>query len=164
MICDKCKKNTAVYHERIIHNGIISELYLCKQCKSDSGIQQNALGVIKNIISAFGDMPINDARAAVGRTAVKCPKCGCTSGEYLDTGFVGCPNCYNVFAPMISVAVKRLQKATKHIGKAPDKKSAAEVEIAKLMRLREDAVTAEDFMLAQELTNKINELKGGQKQ
>lgn len=158
MLCNKCKKNPAVYHERIMHNGVFSEIYLCRECKSESGLEFPAFGMFKSLLSTFGDMP---AAAAQKKTLLKCPTCGCTSGDYLDTGFVGCADCYNVFAPMMDIAVKRLQKDAKHVGKTPVKMSETEVKITKLLKERDDAVKAEDFALAQELTDRIYGLKGG---
>lgn len=165
MLCNRCKKNPAVYHERIIHNGISADIYLCQECKKTGSFENQALGMFKSFLSAFGDIAEKRTDTNENKKPVlKCPECGCTSGDYLDTGFVGCSHCYETFAPMIEIAVKRLQKDDKHIGKTPVKMTDEEVEITKLLKEREDAVKTEDFMLAQDLTDRINELKGGPKQ
>lgn len=42
----------------------------------------------------------------------KCPKCGTTVQEILETGFVGCEQCYKM--PAISQAVDKMFGGKKH--------------------------------------------------
>ena len=46
-----------------------------------------------------------------------CPKCFCTLQEFLETGFLGCENCYRVFKEQIDEYIKDCQPANIHTGK-----------------------------------------------
>lgn len=42
----------------------------------------------------------------------KCPKCGTTADEILETGFVGCEKCYEL--PEIKKAIEKMYGGRKH--------------------------------------------------
>ena len=45
----------------------------------------------------------------------RCPKCGTTANEILETGFVGCEKCYEM--PSIKKAVDKMYGRKKHKAK-----------------------------------------------
>ena len=118
-ICDNCGIRRAIYREKSIQYNISSEVFLCGECKNAFGSDKKSFSVTASIFSSFGEAPASELNASKRQEITKCPKCGCTSGEYLDAGYVGCSYCYTVFSPMISVAVTRLQRGVKHVGKRP---------------------------------------------
>ncbi len=63
----------------------------------------------------------------------------------MDTGFVGCPKCYEVFEPLISGMVKKLQQADRHVGKNPFGAADIEPDEARLKAELQAAIDRRDF-------------------
>ena len=42
-----------------------------------------------------------------------------TYGEFVNNSTFGCPDCYDVFGPLISDTIKRIQGSDHHVGKKP---------------------------------------------
>lgn len=98
MNCSNCGKEGA---ERLVRKGE-EELYLCKEC-------------YERLLAA----------AACGADAdelffePRCPECGCTYGDYMKSGLLGCPECYRVFGGELMPEILRIQGKTVHTGKQP---------------------------------------------
>lgn len=159
-LCDECGKNAAVYYTQTVKNGVASERYLCEECKKKHGFIKSDLPDFGTILAAFG----NPFHGIVGKQPVAkvCPTCGYSSGEYLDTGFLGCPDCYKAFEGIVNSSLVKLQKDVKHTGKSPKEfYSPEEAKYNDLLRQREEAVAKEDFMLAAKINEQMLKLKGG---
>ena len=93
---------------------------------------------------------------------VKCP-CGWDTVKFKETGRLGCPECYNTFAPLLHDALKSMHKGTFHLGKQPGNpvgtSSAAAAKILSYQKELELAVQKEDYEKAAELRDIINDLK-----
>ncbi len=158
-LCDECGKNPAVYYMQTIKNGVSSERYLCEECKKKHGFIKPALTGFAPLFAAFGD-----ALSGIDSGSAVCPKCGYTSSQYLETGFLGCPDCYKAFADIVRPTLLKFQKDVKHTGKSPKElQSTAEGKYNELLRRREEAVAKEDFLLAAKINEEMIKLKGGAK-
>ncbi len=73
-------------------------------------INGSPMGLLSNLNNMF---------AEPSTRALICPTCKTTSEEFMKTGFVGCPRCYEVFEPLIVQTVKKLQQSDRHVGKTP---------------------------------------------
>lgn len=126
MKCTKCGVREAVGSAIMLHNDKTEKMYLCSECakKYSPNIGWGGFGMLNKLIndshmgllSDFGGM--FEVPVAHMHTLV-CPDCKTTSEDFEKTGFVGCPRCYKVFEPLIVKAVKKLQRADRHVGKIP---------------------------------------------
>ena len=99
-------------------------------------------------------------------TAVKeekrCPVCAHTYSDFRRTGKIGCGECYIVFRPQISAALRQVQPSAGHIGKIPSK-SGSELkrkrEYEDLKRRLAAAVKDEDYETAAKLHKRIREME-----
>lgn len=157
-MCDKCGKKPAVYYMKNVINGVATESYLCGDCKQKYGFTKANFPDFGNLFAAFA----NPFTGLESPRAATCPTCGCTSGEYLESGFLGCPDCYNAFADIIMPSIGKVQKDTRHVGKSPKEfYSPEEAKYNELMREREQAVASEDFKRAAQINEQMKKLKGG---
>ena len=121
----------------------------------------------------------NDVDSDDPANKVHCPKCGMSYAEFIENSVFGCPDCYDVFGPLISDTIRKIQGSDRHTGKKPliygnydnsfahlgdaDDDSGMEIskEIDVLQKRLKEAVLLEDFDLAANLRDQISELKKG---
>ena len=92
-----------------------------------------------------------------------CSKCGNSLNDFLETGKLGCANCYKVFESEIRTNLLQIQGAISHAGKVSLKhtsKIKTKEMIAMLEKEKEKAAEEENYILAEDLKNKIEKLKG----
>lgn len=162
MLCDMCKKNEAVFHTKVIRNGIVKERHLCEQCskkyREEDGFSQG-IDPVGDLFSSLSGLMFGGGKTV--RHTV-CKMCGTTSDEFLRTGYVGCPECYKAFENEVMPAIKRTQHDVRHVGKIPgggSSDAAIRSEIEKLRIKQRRAAEAEDYEQAGELRDRINALK-----
>ena len=91
-----------------------------------------------------------------------CDNCNTSLTDILSTGVVGCFNCYMVFKEEIRNCLLQKQGCFNHIGKVATKrysKQKMEDKIKDLERQKQEAVNAEDFIVAESLKNQIEKLR-----
>ena len=163
-MCDECGIRPAVYYETNIINGVMTERYLCEECKKKHAFVKTEIPDIFDSFLAALSNPFGNYKSVPRVENSACPTCGCTAESYLKTGFLGCPDCYKAFEQLITSSVAKLQKDVKHTGKSPDKSySPEEAKYNELLRRREEAVASEDFQLAAKINDEMKKLKGGAK-
>lgn len=92
-----------------------------------------------------------------------CDKCGTSLSEFLRTGVVGCSVCYKTFEEEIRVQILQKHGTINHVGKVSLKhtsKLKTKELIAELEAQKEKAAEEENYILAEDLKNKIEKLKG----
>lgn len=92
-----------------------------------------------------------------------CPKCGMNLIDVQRTGVVGCATCYQVFENEIKMIIVRNQGTINHIGKIPAKhfsRLKLKDRIAKLEKEKDEAILAENYIVAESIKNQIEKLKG----
>ncbi len=159
-ICEMCGKRKATVFIKSNVNGVVVEKHLCSHCAEM--FKQN------NLMDDFG---LNNIFAGLygfsqptTPTHIRVCKCGTTEKDVLDNYRFGCSECYKTFEDIANKFVKNLGGVTysgeppKHISQQEEKKPLSEIEI--LMQQLEDAVSKEDFLLANELKIKIKKLEG----
>lgn len=122
MLCDNCGKREANvrYSENI--NGRKKEMNLCEQCSQKLGIGNMDFNMPIDFSSFFGGlmeelrtpefMPLfNNVKT------LKCDNCGYTFDDIVDTGKLGCGNCYDIFEDRIDPIIKKIQGSNKHMGR-----------------------------------------------
>lgn len=130
MVCDECGKRPANVHLTKIVNGVKSESHLCDQCARDKGELDFFLEPkfsFPNLLAGFleHEPGFETTLAPPGGAADRCRKCGLDFGAFSNTGFLGCPDCYEEFRPRLEPVLKRIHGATRHTGKVPRRTGGA---------------------------------------
>ena len=122
MLCDNCGKREANvrYSENI--NGKVRDLNLCEECSKKLGITGMDFNMPIDFSSFFGEfmedftasefMPLfNEIKS------LKCNKCGYNFEDIVNTGKLGCENCYGVFEERLDPIIKKIQGSNVHTGR-----------------------------------------------
>ena len=98
MMCEECGKRPARMAVTMITSGKATTRRLCPQCAAR--LQRgDAQSVQTAFLSALaGDNP----------PALTCPCCGRTTEQFLHTGRLGCPACYDAFTPILGQLLMQL--------------------------------------------------------
>ena len=122
MLCDNCGKREANvrYSENI--NGRRKELNLCEECSKKLGITNMNFNMPIDFSSFFGefmeDFATPDFIPLLNQVkTLKCDQCGYTFDDIVNTGKLGCGNCYSVFEERLDPIIKRIQGSNKHVGR-----------------------------------------------
>ena len=122
MLCDNCGKREANvrYSENI--NGRKKELNLCEQCSRNLGITDMDFNMPIDFSSFFGefmeDFATPDFMPLLNEIkTLKCDQCGYTFDDIVNTGKLGCGNCYDVFETRLDPIIKKIQGSNKHVGR-----------------------------------------------
>jgi protein arginine kinase activator len=96
MLCEQCKQREATTHIRRVVNGAAEEHHLCGPCAAglfEGGLAMPQFGL--HLGDLFGGFLGNSA-AALAPTA-RCGFCGSSMREIIQSGTVGCAQCYETF-------------------------------------------------------------------
>ena len=160
MLCDECKKNQATYHTIKKINGITSERHLCYECHIKEAEKNIAFTSAGELFSGFKDLFYQKPQ----RSTYRCSVCGTSADEFLETGFVGCPNCYKDLSAVIMPVVSKVQSNdTRHVGKSPyggGEEDDASIQYASLQRELQKAVEEERYEDASIIRDKMRALRG----
>ena len=172
MLCDNCKSREAkIYYTEII-DGVKKEQHLCEECaKKFSSFQTDIPGLSKRftlgtlLSSLLGGYEEKEQKK-VEEKSLSCKHCHMTYEEFLQSGVVGCPKCYEAFQQPMKSCIKNIQGAIKHTGKIPKGfqseaeqlvHSMSEVDILSIQL--QQAIEKEEFEEAAKLRDQIRELK-----
>lgn len=169
MKCTKCGLREATTEVLQRHNNKIEKMYLCNECakdyRPDMGFDDfdilNKLinGSPMGLVKSFGGL----FDAPTARTMI-CPECKTTSEEFMRSGFVGCPRCYEVFEPLIVQTVKKLQQSDRHVGKSPFGGIDTEAEAARLKAELQAAIDCGDYARVSDISGRLERIKNGGKE
>ena len=90
-----------------------------------------------------------------------CKSCGTRLSTYLETGYLGCPDCYRAFENEIAYSLKQIQGSTENKGKRPTTTSVDKellTEYKRLLSARENAGLKGDFDEMARLSDEIADL------
>lgn len=183
MLCENCGKREANvrYSENI--NGKKKELNLCEECSKKLGIGEmdfsmpidfsNFLGGFMEDLATPEFMPMLNTLKGT-----KCNSCGSTFDDIINTGMLGCQDCYDFFEDRLDPIIRRLQGSNRHVGRIGkiidskiDKKNKKEsdaqsdkekVETNKIEKLKEQlkkAISEEKYEEAAKIRDEIKSLE-----
>ena len=122
MLCDNCGKKEANvrYWENI--NGKKRELNLCDECSKKLGIGQIDFSTPIGISSFLGgfmeDFQTKEFMPMLNELkTLKCNSCGYTFDDIINTGRLGCKNCYDIFQDRLDPIIKKIQGDNRHVGR-----------------------------------------------
>ena len=90
-----------------------------------------------------------------------CKSCGARLSDYLETGYLGCPECYRAFENEIAYSLKQIQGSIENNGKRPSASSVDKellFEYKRLLSERESAGLKGDFDEMARLSSEIADL------
>ena len=168
MLCQNCGKYEATTHVKRIINGESAEAHLCSDCAKALGYNDvfggfgNTFGDLLG--SFFGEPQVG----AISSRTLRCEKCGNTFNDIVNSGKIGCADCYTTFYDKLLPSLQRIHGKTRHEGKNPTiiKAEATNIKVNPIEDLENElkqAIEEQNFEKAAQLRDKINELKEGQK-
>ena len=89
---------------------------------------------------------------------ITCPRCSQRLSDLNETYFVGCSECYKVFAPYIRDLATKYHGRCVHTGKIYERKrnrASIEKEMAELAREEKQAVLEKNYLRADEVHRKL---------
>ncbi len=122
MLCENCGENHANVRYTKIVNGVKQEYFLCENCSKKLGIGNMDFTMPINFSSFFSDFLgefENESILPKLETIkmLKCDNCNLTFDEFINTGKIGCSNCYDTFQEKIDPILKNIQGSNRHIGR-----------------------------------------------
>jgi protein arginine kinase activator len=155
MQCQNCG-SPATVHQTFIVNGGKRETHLCQSCaEKQQIIKQQELNLPAILQTLIGQQlgPLTDTLARL-----TCPGCGIKYMEFRAEGRLGCPRDYDIFRLGLDPLLRRIHRATRHVGKTPQRPSLSlerQTELIALRRQLQTAVAAESFEEASRLRDLI---------
>ena len=165
MKCGVCAKREAVVAYTHIVDDVKQTLLLCHECAREKKVQVAPAAQAKEAPVLVKEIKIELAKlaGAEGDGGVRCPTCEMSYEEFKKIGRLGCPHCYDAFAPQLERLLKRIHGDDKHRGKGPMEVVQNVQEVDELERLRAElaqAVAEEAFEEAAQLRDRIRVLEG----
>ncbi|MBO4631220.1 MAG: UvrB/UvrC motif-containing protein [Lentisphaeria bacterium] len=178
MLCQHCHKNEATIHVQQIVDGQIQSYHLCEGCasKNGAGVPElegfNLAEVLFDIagkVAGAGDSPdAGKDGSDEDSSATVCPGCGWTLQQFRKTGYLGCPECYQTFAPQVAGLLKNMHRGERHLGKIPvssgtEQRRGHELallnrEIENLRKELDEKIRSEEYEQAAVLRDRIQDL------
>ncbi|MCD8158267.1 MAG: UvrB/UvrC motif-containing protein [Clostridiales bacterium] len=179
MLCQKCNHNNATVHYEQNINGKVTKMDICPECAKEMNLGvsnifdssfSNAFGnMFDNVFESFGSLLGGHSGAL---KSLSCNSCGTNINDLINTSFLGCPDCYDVFDSLVEQNLERCQRGTRHLGKRPSrlelgrhhkkeevKETKPVSEIDSLKAELKAAVEKENYEKAAELRDKIKALE-----
>lgn len=163
MLCQNCGKYEATTHVKRIINGEAAEAHLCPSCAHALGYDDVFGGFGNTFSELLGGFFGEPASAGLRSHSIRCEKCGNTFNDIVNSGKLGCADCYKTFYDKLLPSFQRIHGKTRHEGKKPiifDGKESKENKLQKLEADLKAAVERQDFERAAEIRDEIKNMKG----
>jgi protein arginine kinase activator len=151
--CKDCTKKTTIHFTQIINNKVY-KLDMCEDCPMKKEVIDPGSFSLTEI---FGNEPGEPKGKGLA-----CATCGLTEEEFEKRGRLGCPDCYEHFAPAVRTLIKDMHYGTTHVGKKAKlavKRVDLNGQIQQLKTELSEAIKSENFEQAAVLRDKIIELE-----
>lgn len=148
--CSVCGATATVHLTQIVQ-GQVTKVHLCEGCAEKGGAGDPAIFQLAGALSAVGE-----------HTGLTCPSCKLTDADFLKRGRLGCPSCWETFAPVLTPLLAKMQRGEAHVGRGPGGVRTPEELKRRLAAAREEmsaAIADEDYEGAARLRDLIRELE-----
>ena len=167
MLCQVCNQRPANVHVTKVINNVRTELHLCQQCARERGELEVFAGPKFAFSNLLAGLLQSDAATGVpvgipGGSRSVCSTCGLEYPEFMNTGYLGCSECYSQFLPMLRPLIARIHGHARHTGKVPARAGKAVRFRKELESLREELRTmieAEEYEKAALVRDRIRDLE-----
>lgn len=179
MLCQHCNKNEATTHIKKNINGQKEEMHLCSDCARELGVMDEfKMPSMEDFFSdSFLGNFLGAGVAAMNSLAGvdRCSTCGSSFSDIVNSGHLGCSDCYDRFSDRLEPSIRKIHGKTKHIGKfisydekeepkKVNKKEEKKPQISELDSLKQQlqaAIDEQRFEDAAVLRDKIKDLTEG---
>lgn len=165
MVCQECKKRQASVHFTKIVNGEKMELKLCEVCAKERGDLDLGHGEHFSFHKLLAGLLDIDELQVMGEQEMEkatCNNCGLSEHSFVNSGRLGCSECYNTFGFKLDPLLKRIQGGSSHVGKVPVR-AGGKIRIKREMQNLRDklnmCIAKEDFEQAAIIRDQIKELE-----
>jgi protein arginine kinase activator len=118
MKCTHCHDREANTHIKRIINGRKEEMYLCEDCAKELGVMDSFDFEPFTMDSFFGNLLGAGASALNSLAGIdRCTSCGSSFNDIINSGKVGCADCYTKFDDRLAPTIEKIHGRTKHVGK-----------------------------------------------
>lgn len=161
MLCQHCQKRNATTHIKRTVNGKTAELYVCSECAAKQGIGVlggNGLDVTNLFGGLFAAPSLRESD-----TQERCSSCGKSFRDIVQSGVVGCPDCYIQFYDRLQPSIQRIHGKTSHVGKiaaSGSQESRSKRELSELKEELKKALAMQEYERCAQLRDRIKELEG----
>jgi protein arginine kinase activator len=158
--CQSCGQPATVHVTNIV-NGQKREMHLCQACSEKQQILKNQELNLSVILQTMIGQHVGATSDELAR--LTCPACGIKYMEFKAEGRLGCPRDYQVFQKALEPLLKRIHRATRHVGKIPPhatRNAAVQSELMGLRQKLREAIEVEAYEEAARLRDQIREKEG----
>lgn len=161
MVCQKCGKNQATTYYQHTINGKTTSVQLCSACAAEIGV----VGIFNPSLmgNMFSEFLTNTFSIPSVSKNKLCEKCRSSLSEIMNSGKVGCDECYQTFGQELFPTIENIHGKSHHIGKisaSADSKVKKRAEMQQLKTELSEAIARQEFEKAAELRDKINSIEG----
>lgn len=150
MNCEICHKSDANVHYKQVVDGVVRELFICRECAERDGVcMKTPAGIFDMLFDGF-----NDDSVPENVTEMRCPVCHMRESDLKQESRVGCANCYNVFKDRLGGMIASMHTGTLHRGKIPQSVRVT-LEVAKLEDELKELINAQRFEDAAALRDRL---------
>ncbi len=161
MKCQRCPKPATLHITEVLADEQFEEVHLCEECAKKYLYDPQP--------KAGGGKPAAEPEASATTTpgengGKQCEVCGLKFVEFRNTGRLGCPHDYDAFKDDLLPLLESIHGDVKHAGKSPRRMprvKGAQLELARLRRELQQAVTAEAYEDAARIRDRIREIEEG---
>jgi len=166
MICELCKKQTAMVHVTEISRqegaaALVQQKDVCEGCAQSLDLPNAPVAMNKGVLDIW-KLLRQSAQKARAEGSLTCPQCGMSLAEFRSKGRLGCPHDYEVFHAHLEPLLLRVHNAKEHRGRVPGQ-SATDCErtrhLSDLRAKLEAAIREEAYESAARLRDQIQELE-----
>lgn len=163
--CEVCHQKAAKIHITQIQNGKVTEFHICPDCAREHGVSGSDFKTVIPMEELGGTTEgTEEAARRAQEDSITCPVCSQTYRGFKESGRLGCPHCYEIFAEQLEPLLRRIQAGPRHSGKTPNQPVAATIDLIPLIQRKREqlrqAVSMEDFEAAARLRDEIKSLEG----
>lgn len=172
ILCDECRQQPAHIRLQVVNQGITTVRSLCPACAQQyapPGVQITFGPPMPMQFTGLATLQPQLPAAAMAplMSQACCQWCGYPWQQFQQTSMLGCPRCYDSFAPQMEIVLRRAQGgATRHTGKRPSRLAGGERQVRRqieaLRALIEEAIKAERYEEACSLRDEIRRLQAQQ--
>ena len=161
MICNICGVKEATIHLTEIVNNQMMEIHICEECAKEKGTDFKAHFNFNDMISGIMELE-GSSKKNTKKKNISCDKCGMKYEEFVKSGRLGCAECYKTLRELLSALIKRVHKASFHVGKKPKQVTRSVRNVHDLRLLQEKlkkSITKEEFEEAVKIRDKIKQIE-----
>ncbi|WP_300366723.1 excinuclease ABC subunit B [Brachyspira sp.] len=166
MKCSICGKEKAVLHIQEIIGNERRQINICKECERNGNIIEKCLELefnnIDTIFPNYKSLPSKKKKKNKSDSNKVCKVCGYSLDDFIRTGIVSCPKCYEYFKSDLNKSIKKIHRENNHIGKI-SRKNLTNIDIeTKINKYKEEIellIKIEKYEEAALIRDKLEHLK-----